>query len=108
MIGKYWSTGIKIAFTGNKWIAICQFYDDGFCEDDSTEGTIFLRYRVEDLAKGIRTLIDDVLKLGIVFYSNPALYIMEEYRGDEMPLPSTWQDVIKPIAQEIGFAIRKE
>ena len=66
MVGKYWATGIVIAHRGpNEWTAWVDFYDDGFCNDVASEGTVRARY----LGK-LETLVDvvkaDVEALGII------------------------------------------
>jgi hypothetical protein len=76
MIGeRYWSTGIMIAPTTGGWAVSLQFYDDGFAQDDATEGTMRVRYLVADaqLEHALRVLRADAERLGIRFGVGPEL-----------------------------------
>ena len=73
MIGvRYWSTGITIKPdrwpNPERWTASLSFLDDGFCQADSTEGKLCLRYFVDELEVGLDTLRQDAERLGIVWY----------------------------------------
>lgn len=72
MIGtRYWSTGITIVpdvWPGaRQWSAKLTFLDNGFCQADSTEGELRLRYFTDELRIGLETLKQDAERLGIVF-----------------------------------------
>lgn len=69
MIGqRYWATGITIhEDSGKRWSASLKFFDDGFCNQSSTEGELQLRYVVDDIFKGVDTLVEDARRLGIQF-----------------------------------------
>lgn len=72
MIGmRYWSTGITIVPdmwpNVTQWSAKLTFLDNGFCDADSTEGELRLRYFVDELRIGLETLKQDAERLGIAF-----------------------------------------
>lgn len=108
MIGdKYWSTGISLKWDGrDKWAAIADFFDSGFCDDESTEGQLRTRYYV-NLDTAIDTLIEDATRLGIDFRVSPGtkssfLYC---YHDDdkEWPLPEGWREILNEQAKRIGW-----
>lgn len=66
MIGDhYWTIGPVIESCGDRWCVRLQFADRGFCEDDSTEGELRVRYQIHDLDRAIDVLLEDARKLGI-------------------------------------------
>jgi hypothetical protein len=75
MIGdRYWSLGIRINPHSQKdgewrWTVRLEFYDDGFAQDGSTEGTLTVRYVTTDLDAAIDLLKADAEKLGIRWVS---------------------------------------
>jgi hypothetical protein len=90
MIGDgYWATGITVCWNEHLgWVASVDFYDDGFCEQGSTEGTLKTRYWSNDaseasLARQVDLVKADAERLGITFGRHAdsvpcCLY----YRGD--------------------------
>ena len=89
MIGEqYWSTGIKVTYDRGKWGAECSFFDAGFCQDQSTEGTFKTRYFLPTLAAAIDLVKQDAERLGIVFRQSipgcPTLYV--EGDGEDAPV----------------------
>ena len=74
MIGPaYWSTGIKIhQGVRGAWSVSLDFYDDGFAEDGSTEGTLRVRYE-GDLDASVDLLKADAERLGII-WRTPTVY----------------------------------
>lgn len=74
MIGlNYWTTGIKLHNTERGWSAELEFFDDGFCDTASTEGTLRTRYIVQDgtaaqnAIKAAQLVKIDAERLGIDF-----------------------------------------
>lgn len=111
MIGDtYWTTGIKLKYdgrpdNGGKWSANLDFYDDGFCDDESTEGTLHTRYYVE-IETAIDTLIADAKRLGIEIKKGigdkPFLML---YQDGERYVPDSWRKVLQEQAERIGFQV---
>ncbi len=125
--GKYWSTGITVAFMANSgrgpgdavwsgWGASLDFHDDGFVNDApdgsvvSTEGTLRTRYAVrgadtkDALYNAVEALIVDAARLGIEFKDAATVY----YRGDgehaAYPPPDGWREMVNAVAASIpGF-----
>lgn len=100
MVGKeYWSVGITLKPLRDSgswlWSASCDFFDDGHCRDDSTQGKIHSRYfgQIEIVIDNVKR---DVEKLGII-WNSPMLYI----EGDDYP--HDWREIIKHQAERIGF-----
>jgi hypothetical protein len=95
MIGvRYWSTGIMLKPDRwprpDKWTASLTFLDNGFCEDDSTEGTLRLRYFVADLPLGLATLKQDAERLGIEWDNasgGPTVYVVQDGELDSGDAP---------------------
>lgn len=103
MIGsEYWSTGIKVSYLAykNEWSATAEFFDDGFCQDESTQGRINSRYFAN-----IETVLDNVKcdaeKLGII-WKDKNIYVEGDGEGD-VELPSDWREIIQRQAERIGF-----
>jgi hypothetical protein len=106
MIGDhYWTTGVTVKWDGrSKWSASLKFYDAGFCQDDSTEGRLTLRYFVDDITAGIKTLLVDTRALGITCDAIN-LYVGEDGEGenDAPELPSNWRETLGAVARETGL-----
>lgn len=102
MIGQnYWATGVKIIYDGSaQWTARLEFFDSGFCQDASTEGVLHLRYFVSDIAAGVKTLLADARRLGIVNAVDfPRLHIYVEADGaSSANLPADWRAVVAAVA----------
>ena len=73
----YWSCGIKIKKIGPDWAISLDFYDNTFCQDDSTEGTLCVRYQVKDLASAIDILKTQAEDFGIGWRS-PTIYCEQD------------------------------
>lgn len=108
MIGEvYWTTGITLRYDGQgRWEASLKFYDDGFCDDESTEGNLTTRYFIS-LETAVDTLIADAAKLGIrlvrAIDSNPSLYAFGEGESEDWPMPDGWRELLAAQAERIGF-----
>ena len=101
MIGNsYWSTGIIIEYDPYRdlWHATAEFYDDGFCQDESTEGEIHSRYWTE-LETAIDNVKADTEKLGIEW--QPTGQILSRQDGEGMP--ANWKKILKAQADRINF-----
>ena len=109
MIGnRYWSTGIVLKYDGRgSWSATAEFFDSGFCDDESTEGRLHTRYYVP-LETAIDVVIADAAKLGIEFNKNTDGKSILMVRGDgeyeDCPLPENWKEVLEQQAVRIGWA----
>ena len=116
MIGEqYWATGIILRPTtryfpiyGNKvqWAATVKFFDDGFCQDESTEGELKTRYFGDDLAKAIDTVRQDASKLNIRFerVGLPAFLSIEgDGESKDWSPPPGWRELLRAQAARIGF-----
>ncbi len=103
MVGdKYWTTGITVShFFGNRWQALVEFFDDGFCQDESTQGTLRTRY-YGDLAHAIDTVIADADRLGIQ-WKDRRLYSIGDGEDYESPMPEGWKLLLKAQAERVGF-----
>lgn len=83
MIGsKYWSTGVIVTPCADKWSAEVQFFDDGFCNGDSTEGSLRTRYTV-GLSDALDLVIKDAQRLGVEF-KDPAVYVEGDKVDDQL------------------------
>lgn len=103
MIGsEYWATGIKVCYLAykNQWSATVEFFDDGFCQDESTQGTIYSRY-FADIEIVLDVVKRDAEKLGIV-WKHKNIYVEHDGEGD-VELPSDWREIIQRQAERIGF-----
>jgi hypothetical protein len=84
MIGaRYWSTGITIREDDRgTFSASLEFLDNGFCQDDSSEGTLRLRYWVPDALLAVRTLKQDAERLGIDWDGPVGATVYAEHDGE--------------------------
>lgn len=111
MIGeKYWATGIVIQAHEAEgevlWSAKASFFDDGFCDDDSTEGTLHSRYGVADLTRVLDVLIADAAKLGIVFErpsGGPHIYYTGDGEHEGVFCPANWREICNAQAARLGW-----
>lgn len=110
MVGdKFWATGVKVKWNeySNQWSAAVEFYDSGFCQDDSTEGEIHTRYYCDDINDAIRVVMEDAKKLGIVFNvltdAVPRLYFAGDGEWEENPPPQNWRHLIFETAERHGL-----
>lgn len=110
MIGEsYWSTGIMLRWyaDGNQWSISLNFLDDGFCDQSASEGTLKLRYLVDDLEAGINTLKADAERLGIRMVGPgtmaPTVYIEGDGEIDDMDYPPDWRELVNAQATRLGW-----
>lgn len=115
MIGNgYWATGITVKWSEHYgWIAHVDFYDDGFAEDGSTEGTLRCRYWSKDhsedaLARQIDLVKADAERLGITFATlsfaqTPLLYYQGDGEDPEWPPPPDWREILGRQATRLGW-----
>jgi hypothetical protein len=129
MIGNgYWATGIivRYGYSGEDkygWGAEVNFYDDGFCDDDtdngvvSTQGTLHTRYLVREgdgpdadaLAAAIDAVKAAAERLGIQWRADlgfgPNVYYQSDGQSEDYPPPDGWRELIDAQAQRIGWPI---
>lgn len=111
MIGPgYWATGITIEQyeSDSRWYVRLEFFDDGWCEDGSTQGTLRCRYPNADLAAAIDSLKADAERLGITWGSrNGAVTPTIYYPGDggwaDTYYPPNWREIADEQAKRLGW-----
>lgn len=127
MIGDgYWATGItvKYGYSGSSlygWSAKVDFYDSGFCDDDtdsgavSTEGTLHTRYFVREgdgpdadgLAAAVDAVKRDAERLGIDFSRSeavpPTVYYLLNGEDKDYPPPDGWRELVNTQARRLGW-----
>lgn len=102
MIGTgYWSTGIDIALLDDRWSVTLDFFDDGFVQHASTEGELRCRYLVDDLDGGVDTLVDDALRLGIVFKPESMIFYKGDGEDPNYPAPPNRIEILNAQAQRL-------
>jgi hypothetical protein len=81
----YWTTGVVAEHQGGGWYrAYLDFDDGGHCDNDSTKGTLCLKYQEDSAQKMIEripVLVNDALTLGVHLGVGPvgvALYLQGE------------------------------
>jgi hypothetical protein len=108
MIGRYWTTGIKVTWGGlpkSQWCASLEFCDSGFCQDASTEGTLTLRYYVDDIVAGIKTLKGDAENMDIKLLDGLQLYVEGDGEGEYANrLPTDWRAQLAKVADACDLA----
>lgn len=109
MIGNtFHSTGISLNPDGNgKWWASLHFQDAGFCQDDTTQGTLTTRY-AQDITSAIDVILVDMQRLGIVWLciaDKPSLYVEDDGDSVEVQakLPTNWRELLCEQADRISF-----
>lgn len=112
MIGSgYWSTGIMVRYYANgaQWGLSLDFLDDGFCEVESTQGTLRLRYLVTDLTAGIDQLKTDAERMGLRWATQvpscPTIYMEGDGEWPDRDYPENWRRVINDQARRLGWEI---
>ncbi len=110
MIGThYWTTGPILNYHGdNKWGISLPFKDDGFCNEESTEGEIHSRYISGDLDLLISTILKDAEKLGIDTKKNEqSLYVYQDgtYKNDKNypEMPENWRSFLSTYAEKYNL-----
>lgn len=110
MIGsRYWSTGIMVRWyaDGDQWFLSLDFKDDGFCDQASSEGTLKLRYLVDDLQVGIDTLKAEAERFGIAWATSvpscPTVYMDGDGESPDRDYPEDWRAVVNAQAGRIGW-----
>lgn len=105
--GGYWITGITLMPSGGKWAAAAKFFDNGFCEDDSTEGELRTRYYVPDVAQALDLLIADLTRLGIRLRATcnvtPSIYMEGDGESVDVDYPQGWRQVLVKEAIRLGW-----
>lgn len=125
MIGNgYWATGITVryGYSGMDlygWAAQVDFYDNGFCDDDtdkgtvSTQGTLKTRYFVREGtgtdADGLTAAVDavkrDAERVGIRFggATTPVVYYEGDGEDEDWPPPDGWRGMVNAQAERLGW-----
>jgi hypothetical protein len=118
MIGRYWSTGIKLRFNrfdrDGGWAGSLDFFDNGFADDPdarriSTQGRLQTRYFVptsgqhqDAIAAITDTLREDAGHLGIEF-REPWLYAQGDGEDPAHPMPDGWRAAFGAEATRLGW-----
>lgn len=110
MIGQgYWSTGIRLTvWEDDKFALALDFYDDGFAEDHTTEGTLKVRYIVHrsKVAEHAQTLKQDAETLGIKFRADvadgPTVYVEQDGEFDSGDRPDL-REFANATAEALGW-----
>ena len=120
MIGtEYWAVHIVLGFGRHAseeeglWraAATMEFYDNGWCEDASTQGELQTRYFIEP-TEAVRVVVADARKLGIVFRNDPLpIYVPADGEDPDVSLPADWRRRLEEIAAAVpgtvsGYAER--
>lgn len=109
MIGpQYWTTGISLRWDSERWSAWLDFFDDGWCTPDSTEGRLSIRYCIltEALPFALDTLIADAKRLNISFKRNeihPTLYVRGDGEDSDEIYHPKWKEILSEQCQRLGF-----
>lgn len=108
MIGEgYWTTGITVWKVGGKWCIELTFLDNGFCDQDSTEGKLQCRYQVDDLGRGLDVLKADAERLGISFRDvggyPPAIYYKGDGEWEGYEPPEGWRQILLVENMRLGW-----
>lgn len=106
MIGDgYWATGIMLTPAGFDWRLTLDFYDSGFAEDHSTEGTLRVRYDVQraKVLENARVLIADAKRLGITWRNGPQVYVAGDGEHDDGDRPEE-RRFANEIADGLGWS----
>lgn len=115
MIGsRYWSTGLALMYlpghtsledgqrVPREWTARVDYFDDGFCEWRSTEGTLRLRYQAPSLSEAIDLIKADSERLGIDWKA-PTIYAPGDGEDDDVHLPDDWRALIRAECDRLGW-----
>lgn len=104
MIGNgWWATGITLSPRARGWSVSLSFFDDGFCEGDSTEGELRLRYVVNDVEHAIDVLIEDATRFGISWHEGPHVYVEGDGGTPGLDYPNDWREVADDQARRLGW-----
>lgn len=108
MIGdRYWSTGVMLTPRCERWGVSIDFFDDGWCEDGTSEGTLRARYLGDDPVAAACGLVADAEKLGIVFRGSPdgppSVYIVGDGEAEDIDYPPGWRQVVEAVAAALGW-----
>lgn len=108
MIGdRYWTTGITLKPNDGEWAATAEFCDNGFCDDESTEGRLKTRYYVPTMAQALDLLIGDLIKLGIKLGSAdmpPMIYMQGDGEDPDVDYPDGWRELLAEQAKRVQWA----
>lgn len=104
---QYWTTGIVLTPKGGgTWSAEAKFFDDGFCDDASTEGVLMCRYILSDVSAMIDVLAADLEALGIRLGTEVApmtIYIAGDGEHSDIEYPPDWKEVATREAKRKGW-----
>lgn len=106
MIGTYSSIGIVIKPDGDGWWIRAPFQDGGFCDNNSTEGEIMLRYLCHDLATGLDTIKADVERMGIAWAKidiTPTIYMHQDGEDPATQYPTNWREIVAEQCKRLGW-----
>lgn len=104
MIGsQYWSTGPILHYYGDgDWGVVLNFFDDGFCNQESTQGEIRSRYISKDIDLLLKTILEDSKKLNIKLLE-PNLFVYQdgEYKDlkEYANMPENWRENLSHYAK---------
>lgn len=117
MIGTLWTTGItvKYGYGGSDkhgWTADINWYDDGFCSENTVEGIIKTRYFVEDISRAIDLVLEVLKKFSIPFTKErggdePFLFYKGDGEDENWPPPKGWEKLLKKEAEKRGWKTYK-
>lgn len=101
------------------WAATVDFYDNGFCNDDtdaksiSTQGTLKTRYLVREgtgadadgLAAAVDVVKQDADRLGIRFggATSPTVYYEGDGEDEDYTPPDGWRGMVNAQAERLGW-----
>lgn len=103
MIGAgYWSTGIMLTPKGDDWSVSLDFFDDGFAQEHTTEGSLRVRYVVprSKVTENARVLVADAERLGITWKIGPQVYVKGDGEFEEGDRPD-----LRRFANEVADAL---
>ena len=113
----WWYTGVvltpeRIVGDGEvMWSVVLKFLDDGFCDMDSTEGELRLRYQIptQGLSAAIDTLLADAKRMGLAVVepdldaNSPTVYVKGDGEWSGIAYPDNWRDIVNGQAARLGW-----
>lgn len=88
------------------WKAEVRFYDNGFCEDASTEGVLHTRYFIPDPGQAVDLVVEMAKQFGVEFKAiperEPTVYMDGDGESDGW-YPDNWQEICNEQATRIGW-----
>lgn len=104
MIGdKFIATGVSVKPNrdGKYWANLI-FQDAGFCQDNTTEGTLTTRY-AQELGSALDVIIADARRLGVVFWDQPAVYMYQDGEDKTIAYPADWRAQLQAQCNRLGW-----